>query len=321
METHHSPRYPVDLQTHTTCSDGTESPGKLVAHAARLGIRVLAITDHDTLLGLREAQEAAHRHGVRLLPGIEFSTRHEPERDLLDINILGYGIDPDHPDLQEVLRQVMESRLAQKIRQIERLQSYGLRVPVDEVLALAQGVPGRPHIAQVALRHNPERFSSIEDVFRQFLASDAPHSTYVPRDFSLRVEEVIQIVHGAGGIAVLAHPGLYHRVRDVDAAIRRMVDAGLDGIEVRYPYYREGRRAVHGTRDREVIGHFAEVARRHDLLVTGGSDYHGARKPNQLGEAGLTWEEWEELAGRAGWAATPPAPEGPGTGSGSPRRS
>ncbi len=319
METH--PLYPVDLQTHSTRSDGTESPAELVAHAARLGIRVLALTDHDTVLGLPEAQEAAHRHRVHLVPGIEFSTRHEPERDLLDINILGYGMDPNHPELQEVLRRVMESRLEQKIRQIERLQSYGIRVPVDEVLALAQGVPGRPHIAQVALRHNPERFSSLEDVFRQFLASDAPHSTYVPRNFSLQVEEVIQLVHRAGGIAVLAHPGLYHRVQDVDAAIRRMVDAGLDGIEVRYPYYRAGRRAVHGTREREAVGHFAEMAQRHGLLVTGGSDYHGARKAHRLGEAGLTWEEWEELAGRTGWVATPPAPEGPGAGSGSPRRS
>lgn len=293
-----APVYPIDLQVHSTRSDGTETPEELVAHAARLDICILAITDHDSVLGFQEAHAAAHRHGIRLIPAIEFSTRHEPERDFLDINILGYGFDPNHPQLQEVLRQVMESRLEQKIRQIERLQSYGVRVPVEEVLALAGGVPGRPHIAQVALKHNPDRFTSIDDVFRQFLAVDAPHSTYVQRTFSLRVEDAIQVTHAAGGLAVLAHPGIYHRVQDLDGAIRRMVDAGLDGIEVRYPYHRERRRLPAGMSPQAVVDHFAGVACRFGLLATGGSDYHGARKPNRLGEAGLTWEEWEILAER-----------------------
>ena len=294
--------YPVDLQVHSTRSDGTLSPEELVREAAEKGVRVLALTDHDSVLGVAEAQEAAAALGLELVPAIEFSTRHEPERDFLDINILGYGIDPDNPELQDVLRTVMESRVEQKIRQIEKLQSYGVHVPVDEVLALAGGVPGRPHIAQVALKHNPDRFTSIDDVFRLYLASDSPNSTFVQRGFSLQVEDAIRVVHAAGGVAVLAHPGVYVRVRDVDGAVRRMVDAGLDGLEVWYPYWREERRSGRNGSPQAVIAHFGALAEELGLLMTGGSDYHGRRKPNRLAEAGLSWEQWETLRPRLGWA-------------------
>ncbi len=287
--------YPVDLQVHSTRSDGTDDPGELVRKAAASGVRVLAITDHDSVLGVAEAQEAGAALGVHIVPAIEFSTRREPERDFVDINILGYGVDPENADLQEVLHTVIESRVEQKIRQIEKLQSYGIHVPVEEVLALAGGVPGRPHIAQVALKHNPDRFSSIDDVFRLYLASDSPNSTYVQRSFSLRVEDAIQVTHAAGGVAVLAHPGIYARVQDVDGAVRRMVDAGLDGLEVWYPYWREARRSGHNGSPEAVIAHFAGLAEELGLLMTGGSDYHGGRKQNRLAEAGLTWERWEAL--------------------------
>jgi predicted metal-dependent phosphoesterase TrpH len=293
--------YPIDLQVHSTCSDGTETPTEVVEHAARLGIHTLAITDHDSLLGVAEAMKAGADLGVRVIPAIEFSTTSERDRDFLEINILGYGIRPEDPTLLGALKTVIEARVEQKIRQVERLQSYGVHVPVEEVLALAGGVPGRPHIAQVAMRHNPERFQSISDVFEQFLAADAPNSVYVGRSYSLTVEAAIELTHAAGGIAVLAHPGTYHRVRDIDAAITRMVDAGLDGLEIHYPYWRESRRSLPGASHEEVTDHFAEMARRFDLLMTGGSDYHGERKTNQLGEAGLTPAAWDRLRERVGW--------------------
>lgn len=287
--------YPVDLQVHTAYSDGTDTPQELVVKAALAGIRVLAVTDHDSVLGVAAAQACGRKADVRILPAIEFSTASEHERDFLDINILGYAIDPTNPTLLEMLERVIESRVEQKIRQVERLQTYGLHVPVEEVLELAAGVPGRPHIAQIALKHNPHQFSSLADVFQQYLASDAENSTYVRRRFSLRVEEAIELSHVAGGKAVLAHPGIYNRVRNLEDVLRRLAASGLDGLEVYYPYDSEIRSG-----DGRIAG-FAELAARFGLFATGGSDYHGARKCNRLGEAGLEWEQWQRLRDENGW--------------------
>ena len=289
--------YPVDLQTHSTYSDGTDTPEELIAKAAAADIRVLAVTDHDSVMGVAEAQAAGMKAGVQILPAIEFSTAREPERDFLDINILGYAIDPTDPALLETLEWVIKSRVEQKIRQVERLHTYGLHVPVEEVLALAGGVPGRPHIAQIALKHNPHKFSSLNDVFQQYLAPDAENPTYVPRRFNLRVEDAIELIHAAGGKAVLAHPGIYKRVRNPEDALRRMADAGLNGLEVYYPYDSEARG---GGADNYTV-RFAELAARFGLFATGGSDYHGERKRNRLGESGLEWEQWERLREENGW--------------------
>ena len=290
--------YPVDLQTHSTCSDGTETPGVLVEHAARLGIQVLALTDHDSVLGVDDAQTIGKLCGVTVIPALEFSTKSEPERDYLDINLLAYGIRHHDPDLQQMLNTIYAHRVEQKIRQIERMQTYGVDVPIDEVLALASGVPGRVHIARVALARNPTRFSSIKDVFDQYLGADAPYSTYVARTFSLRVEEVIELTHQAGGVAVLAHPGSYTRVRSIESVVRRLHQSGLDGLEIRYTYAQNrGHYAASLTAVADLISYFDDLATQLDLLKTGGSDYHGTVKPGiQPGMAGLTLAEWQGLS-------------------------
>ena len=290
----------VDLQTHTTFSDGTDTPEELIAKAAALGIRVLAVTDHDSLRGVAAASAAGAEAGVHILPAIELSTAREKERDFQDINILGYGIDPADSTLLAKLEEVIESRIEQKICQTKRLQSHGVHVPVEEVLALAlanDGVPGRGHIAEIALKHNRGKFTKRQDVFDEYLASDARTPTYVPRRFSLTVEGAIDLIHAAGGKAVLAHPGIYNRVNNLDDAVRRMAEAGLDGLEVFYPY---GSEARGGDAD-ELIPRFARLAERFGLFATGGSDYHGANKKIRLGEAGLGWEQWERLRDANGW--------------------
>ena len=292
-----SPRiYPVDLQAHSNCSDGTDSPEELVDKAAALGIRVLAVTDHDSVLGVADAQARGAEIGVHVLPAVEFSTSRDRENDFRDFDIIGYGIDPTNPTLLATLNRLKDSRIEQKSRQVERLQSYGLRVPLDEVLALAEGVPGRPHIAQIALKYNPHKFTSLNDVFQQYLASDAENPTHVPRPFILGVIEAIELTHAAGGKAVLAHPGIYRRIRSLEESLARLVDVGLDGLEIQYPYAPEGRDST----DRP-IACFAELAARFGLFETGGSDYHGERKPNRLGEAGLEWEQWQRLQELNGW--------------------
>ena len=296
-------RFPVDLQLHSTASDGTDSPTALVQLAAARGVRVMALTDHDSTLGLEEAMAAARAAGVWLLPALEFSTRHEKDRDYADINILAYGIDPHNADLQSMLQKVIQSRIEQKIRQIERLQGFGIDVPVEEVLTLAQGVPGRSHIARIAITRNPHLFSSIQEVFEQYLAADAPNSTYVTRAFSLRVEDAIELTHKAGGKAVLAHPGSYTRVKDVDDAARRMQEAGLDGIEVNYTYAQNrGHFNKSASEVAELVSHYDELAEKLGLFKTGGSDYHGTSKPGIFpGNAGLTLAAWQTLAAQMGW--------------------
>jgi predicted metal-dependent phosphoesterase TrpH len=296
--------FPVDLQLHSTASDGTETPTELVAHGAARGLRVMALTDHDSVLGVQEALTAAEAHGIWLLPALEFSTRREPRRDFQDINILAYGFDLQHPTLVEMMQKVYDARIEQKVRQVERMQSYGLDVPVDEVLAAAAGLPGRIHIAQVALARNPQRFSSLQDVFNQYLAAEAPNSTVVNRSFSLSVEDTIDLTHEAGGIAVLAHPGSYTNVHDVDGAVRRMAEAGLDGIEVNYTYAQNrGHRGASPALVAQVITHFDALAQELGLLRTGGSDYHGRSKPGILpGQAGMTEAAWQRLAATVGWA-------------------
>ncbi len=295
--------YPVDLQLHSTRSDGTDSPAELIDIAAQLGVQVLAVTDHDSVLGVDEAMAAATGKGIRVIPALEFSTLNQRQRDLLDINILAYGIRHTDPELLATVRRVIDSRVEQKILQVERLQSYGVDVPVDEVLADAGGVPGRVHIARIALLRNPDKFTSINDVFAQYLATDAPNSTYVERSFSLSVDAAIELTHQAGGIAVLAHPGSYTRVQDIDSAVRRLVDMGLDGIEVRYTYAQNrGHRGASEAAVNQVIAHFDRLADENGLLKTGGSDYHGATKPGIVpGQAGLTLAEWADLCERVGW--------------------
>ncbi len=288
--------YPVDLQVHSNCSDGTDTPRELVAKAAAIGIRVLALTDHDSVLGVSEAQAHGAEAGVSVIPAIEFSTASDRARDFLDFDILGYGIDPTDSVLLDILDRVMESRVEQKVRQAERMQEYGLHVPVEEVLGLAGGVPGRPHIAQIALKYNPQKFTSISDVFEQYLASDAEHSTHVRRSFIIQVEDAIELTHAAGGKAVLAHPGIYRRIRSLEDSLSRLVDIGLDGLELNYPYAVEGRYATDMP-----LAHFGELADRLGLFTTGGSDYHGERKGNKLGEAGLDLDQWDLLRSENGW--------------------
>lgn len=292
-----SPRvYPVDLQVHSNCSDGTDTPEELVRKASEQGIRVLAVTDHDSVLGVADAQAHGAEVGVHVLPAVEFSTARDRENDFRDFDILGYGIDPTNSDLLDTMNRLKEARIDQKSRQVERLQSYGLHVPVDEVLALAGGVPGRPHIAQIALKYNPQEFTSLSDVFQKYLASDAENPTHVPRSFILGVIEAIELTHVAGGKAVLAHPGIYRRIRSLEESLARLVDVGLDGLEIQYPYAPEGRDST----DRP-IACFAELAARFGLFQTGGSDYHGERKPNRLGETGLELEQWQGLRDLNGW--------------------
>ncbi len=243
----------IDLHTHTTASDGTLAPAALIDAASAAGLHVLSITDHDTTAGLDRAAEAAARAGIELVPGIEISA----VADGRDIHVLGYFIDPSSPRLRAFLERQRTDRLRRVREMTARLARLGCPIDADAVAAAAATgrSVGRPQIAAalIAAGHVKTR----DEAFDRFLEFGGP--AYVPRQ-GTPPEEVIAILHEAGGLASLAHPGVTKR----DERIAPLVAAGLDALEAR-----------HSDHDAATEEHYRAFARAHGLLVTGGSDFHG----------------------------------------------
>lgn len=287
--------YQIDLHSHTTASDGSLSPTQLVELAVQRGLTVLGITDHDTIDGLAEGLAAGQRLGVEVVPGVEFSLRHEYDKQYVGLHLLGYFIDPGHPALIEVMAKVVQGRIDQKIRQIEKLQMFGFDVPVAAVFDRVSGVPGRPHIAAVLLERNPDRFSSIQQIFAEYLGTHA--KAHVGRQFALTLAEATALIKQAGGLPVFAHPGAYDANIDPAVAVRNAKAEGIEGLEVFYPYD-DGHRPA--TERGRWIGRAETLARELDLLPTGGTDFHG--RPQDvvaLGDMGLTAAQFAAL--KLGW--------------------
>lgn len=268
----------VDLHTHTTASDGTLTGRELVQLAASHGVRVLAITDHDSTDALGEAGAEAERLGVILVPGIEINC----EADGAELHVLGYFVDAGARWFQEFLREQRAERRTRVLRMAARLRELGLPVDAAEVFALAgNGAAGRPHVAQVMVRRG--YVATVREAFERYLRVGGP--AWVPRH-RLAPADAVAVVRRAGGVAVLAHPGLADR----DALIPGLVEAGLEGLEAYYP--------EHSATQTE---HYLDLCRRLALLATGGSDFHGPGSGYQTtpGTPLVPWEAWEALRLRA----------------------
>lgn len=257
----------VDLHTHSLHSDGTEPPAVLVSEAARAGLQVIALTDHDVMSGWQEADEAGRRHGVSVVPGIEVSCSWRG----ISVHLLAYLPDPSDADLVAELEASRTSRETRLERMVGLIAAAGYPVTYAEVVELAGdgATLGRPHIADVLVRHGV--FADRDEAFRQVLASDGPFyvSHYAPDPV-----RATRLVAAAGGVAVMAHPFAGIRGRIVgEEVVERMAEAGLSGIEVDH--------RDHLPADRERA---ERLATRLGLLRTGSSDYHGAGKPNRLAE-------------------------------------
>ncbi|MEW5932237.1 MAG: PHP domain-containing protein [Bacillota bacterium] len=267
-----------DLHVHTTASDGTWSPARVVGEAARLGLAGVGITDHDTVAGLPEALAAGERAGIRVVPGIELGSEYGGE----EVHVLGYFIDPGHPRLAGILTWLQEVRWRRLDRMVERVAELGLPVSRQRVAELAAGgTPGRPHLARAMVEAG--YVGSVEEAFDRYLERGRPG--YVPRPH-LSPSDAVRVIRQAGGCAVLAHPGL---LRD-DGVIAELVGAGLGGIEARYPKHRP-----------EQVEEYGRLGRRLGLIVTGGSDFHGpgVGPPAWLGEVTVPADVVEALAHRA----------------------
>ena len=256
----------IDLHTHSIASDGTQSPAGVVSAAAEAGLDVLALTDHDTTSGWDEAADAAQRHGIALVRGIEISCQHEG----ISIHLLGYLLDPAAPDLLEELERSRSSRRTRAQRIVELL-SRDLPLGWDDVLEqIGPGATiGRPHIADAMVAKGI--VASRDVAFADYLYGGSPY--YAPHYASDPVRAV-RLVREAGGVAVMAHPFASQRGRVVDdSVIEAMAAAGLAGLEV-----------LHRDHDVNELRHGLDLATSLGLFVTGSSDYHGVGKSNQLGE-------------------------------------
>ena len=250
----------VDLHVHTLFSDGVLTPEAVVAHALERSLAALAITDHDSVEGVERARIAAGSN-LELVPGIEVSS----SLDGMELHLLGYYLDPEDEELTRSLARFREERLRRALTMVERLIELGAAVDFDVVLELAgPGVVGRPHVAEALLRAG--HVETVDEAFRRFIGSQG--EAFVPRP-SFGPEHAIALIHAAGGVSVLAHPGMALP----DVLIEELAGAGLRGLEVWHPQ--------HGA---VAVRRFRALARRLDLLETGGSDFHGWPRGTELGE-------------------------------------
>jgi predicted metal-dependent phosphoesterase TrpH len=268
----------ADLHSHTTCSDGYTPPRELVRLAKAGGVEVLAVTDHDTVEALPECLDEARAQGLRVLPGIEMSAIFEGA----DVHVLGYGIDHAAPDLQGTLGGLLEKRRSRVSAICVKLGVLGVTLDPKEVLEEAGGKSvGRRHVARVMVKKGI--VASLSEAFSRFLGTDSPAN--VPAG-EMSPAEAATFIRRHGGLAVLAHPGFL----EDDPKVERVLDTapGIRGIEV-FHRYRSPRRHLR----------YLEMARKRDLVITGGSDFHGDRNPRNAALGSMIypsahWKDFEK---------------------------
>lgn len=251
----------IDLHMHTTASDGEYSPSEVVRLAQDHNLEVIAITDHDTVAGIREARSAAYGTNLSVIAGIELGC----ENATRDVHLLGYAFDIDNEHLQQKLDELHEHRKYRAARIVENLNELGIPVQYELVQDIAgDGVIARPHIAQALVQLG--MVASYQEAFDNYLGNHCP--AYVPR-LRLSPHEGIDLIHQAGGVAVVAHPCRYE---DPLGVVREFAAQGVDGIEVYYP-----------DNSPQLRQQLLQIAQELDLMVTGGCDFHRRAEDGQFG--------------------------------------
>jgi predicted metal-dependent phosphoesterase TrpH len=249
----------VDLHLHTSFSDGTYTPEELTLQAQRCGLRGVALTDHDTVEGCPRMAAACQAARIEFVPACELTAEYEGH----ELHLLGYFIDIQHPALLTEMSKFQEVRQSRVREMVVRLNEMGFGLQAQTVFALANcRSPGRPHVARALVR---ERLcGSLDEAFERFLKRGKP--AWVPK-FKISATDAIALLHQAGGIVVMAHPGLNR----TDEIIPALVEAGMDGLE-----------CFHSKHSTPITEHYLQMADKYGLLVTGGSDCHGNSKGKPL---------------------------------------
>lgn len=267
----------ADLHLHTFFSDGTYSPEELASYAQRQELAVIALTDHDTVEGCPRTANACRAAGIEFIPGAELTA----DQNGREVHILGYCFDTQNEEILKAMSQFQVVRQERIREMVSRLNELNAPLDTQEVFALANcRAPGRPHVARALV--NAGHCRSVDEAFERFLKKNRP--AWVPK-FKISASAAIELVHQAGGAAVLAHPAL----NNVDDMIPGMAEAGLDGLE-----------CYHTKHSNSTVTFYLQMAERLGLLITGGSDCHGMSKGQPLiGSIRLPYARVEALRARA----------------------
>ncbi len=260
----------ADLHIHTTFSDGSLTPNEIVKWASKKKVHAIAITDHDTVEGIKATIESAILYDIITIAGIEISCTMEEE----EVHILGYFIDYEDNNLLNMTKLLKESRESRGEKIIEKLNYLGFEISLEDVYDISgTGVIGRPHIAKAMIKK--EYVNTIEEAFGKYLNRNKP--AYVER-YKLSIEDGINLIHRAGGVAVIAHPGLVKSKKVIYEAIR----LNVDGIE-----------AIHSKHSEQDVIKYSEIGNKYNLIITGGSDFHGNYNNNVpvLGDYYIDYEQ------------------------------
>ena len=249
----------TDLHLHTTFSDGTYSPEELADEARKFGLVAIALTDHDTVEGCLRMRTACESCRIEFIPATELTA----EVNGIELHMLGYFVDVESPELLKAMGNFQRGRTERIKEIVSRLQRLNVPLEEEDVFALAKcKSPGRPHVARALIQRKV--CGSLDEAFERFLKKNRPG--WVPKQ-KIHAEDAMGLIHAAGGLAVLAHPGLARS----EEAIPTLIEAGLDGIE-----------CFHTRHSPASSEYYVSVAEEHDLLITGGSDCHGMNKGKPL---------------------------------------
>jgi len=272
----------IDLHTHSTYSDGTDTPAELINKALASSISIIGLTDHDSTSGWQEATKAL-RSGISLVPGAEISCQ---TTDGISVHILGLLFDANNSELMNTLEKTRENRHGRMEKIIARINEAGIDISMKDVLAqLFYGATlGRPHLADALVKKGV--VASRDEAFAQMLHNN---SKYYVSHYSPTPEAAIALIKAAGGVSVIAHPMASHRGRTISLeTFGSLIESGLDGIEV-----------DHRDHSPDEKMQLITLAKESNLVMTGASDYHGNGKLNSLGEYTTNPEQWEKLEARA----------------------
>jgi predicted metal-dependent phosphoesterase TrpH len=285
----------IDLHIHSTASDGEMTPEEIVDFALEKGLKKIAITDHEILHGSFRAIEYSKDKDLEVVPGVEIGVNSE-FLGLYDLHIVGLFVDFDNSELSALMDRLKIAREVQKKEIIDNLNSLGYDITFDELHEEANGGSyGRPHIASILMRKYNQEFESFQSIFDELLGSGGKANVW---QWKAGMKETIDIIHRAGGVAVLAHPLIFHDFsgrHTWENVVERFVEAGGDGVEVDYFY------GKYFAKDEEESRRFVDLARsvalRNGLVVSGGGDFHKKSDPHEIGDYGLDEDEFLDLVG------------------------
>lgn len=269
----------ADLHLHSIYSDGSYTPEELVKEAVKKGFKTIAIADHDTVEGVAKAKEAAKNFDIEIIPAIEFSTF----RDKAEIHILGYFVDHNDSNLLKESKKIFSARKERARKMVELLNKTGVKISFEQVKNIAgDDYLGRPHVAKIMLKEG--YINEIGEAFTEDYIGNGGKA-YVPK-YKLSPEKAIDIINNAGGIAVIAHPEFINHGEAMSFEdIKELKKDGLQGIEV-----------YQSKHDKKAVKKYKKIAENLDLLITGGSDFHGENSPDvNLGDIRLSDERVVEL--------------------------